>query len=176
MKCPYWIIVNDDVAFGAGFLSEMYLATTRDPIAGIVHGFAGDHNIGSWDLFLIRDHIIQTYGLFDENLYPAYNEDADYFLRFIHRPIRKIMSLQSEYYHGLGKKNEYHAHGSQTGKSDPILKEKLDRVNLNNIDYMTRKWGPSWRWCAPSQYPFENQPLSTTTYDLEFVRSKNLGF
>ena len=176
MNCPYWIIVNDDVAFGSGFLSEMYLATTRDPVAGIVHGFAGDHNIGSWDLFLIRDHIIQAYGLFDENLYPAYNEDADYFLRFIHRPIRRIMSLQSEYYHGLGKKNEYHKHGSQTGKSDPILQDKLNRVNLRNIDYMTSKWGPTWRYCAPSKQPFENQPLSATTYDLEFVRSKNLGF
>lgn len=173
---PYWIIVNDDVSFGPGFLSEMYLATTRDPNVGMVHGYQGDHNIGSWDLFLIRDHIIQSHGLFDENLYPAYNEDADYFLRFIHRPIRRIMSLKSDYFHGLGKKNEYHSHGSQTGKSNPILKSQLDQVNMTNMTYMTQKWGQNWRVCCPTPNPFENQPISTTTYDLKFARLKYLGF
>jgi GT2 family glycosyltransferase len=176
LKAPYWIIVNDDVAFGRGFLAEMYATTMRDPSLGIIHGFEGDHNVGSWDLFLLRDHIVADYGLFDENLYPAYNEDADYFLRFIHSPIRKMMNLQSDYYHGEGKKNEYHIHGSQTGKSDPVLKEKLDRVNLMNMDYMTHKWGKEWRWCAPSKLPFENRPISYTSYDLRFIRQKYLGF
>lgn len=176
LKAPYWIIVNDDVAFGRGFLAEMYAATMCDPSLGIIHGHEGDHNVGSWDLFLLRDHIVADYGLFDENLYPAYNEDADYFLRFIHSPIRKMMNLRSDYYHGEGKKNEYHVHGSQTGKSDPVLKEKLDRVNLINMDYMTHKWGKEWRWCAPSKLPFENRPISYTSYDLRFIRQKYLGF
>lgn len=181
IKSPFWIIVNDDVAFCPGFLAEMHTETQRDPGAGLIHGFEGDHGIGSWDLFLIRDHVIQEYGLFDENLYPAYNEDADYFLRFIHRPVRRIMSLKSNYMHGDGFKNEYHSHGSQTGKTNQELKEKLDRVNVTNFDYMEKKWGSGWRSCTVTPTPFVSTlghglPLSYTTFDLEFARSKHLGF
>ena len=176
MKSPYWIITNDDVAFGKGFLAEMYNMTMRDPSFGLIHGFQGDHNVGSWDLFLLRDHVVADYGLFDENLYPAYNEDSDYFLRFVHKPIRKVMNLNSDYYHGDGKKNEYHTHGRQTSKSDPILKQKLEEVNLMNIDYLTHKWGRTWRWCAPTELPFNDKPIGYTTYDLRFVRQKHLGF
>lgn len=180
LKCPYWIIVNDDVAFGEGFLGEMYFEAIRDPSAGTIHGFAGDFNIGSWDLFLIRDHVIQQYGLFDENLYPAYGEDSDYFTRFIHKPLRRVLSLKSEYYHGDGKKHEYYTHGSQTKKKDHQLSVKLDQVNLMNIDYLTRKWGPNWRTCGATPTPFSDTngvfPVSTTTFDLRFVRQKHLGF
>jgi hypothetical protein len=143
----------------------------------MIHGFAGDHGIGSWDLFLIRDHVIQEYGMFDENLYPAYGEDADYFLRFIHKPIRRIMSLRSNYLHGEGNKDQYHTHGRQTEKSDPVLKQKLDKVNLTNFSYMEKKWGPGWRSCQVYTTPFNgDNPLSYTTFDLEYVRSKHLGF
>lgn len=180
VKCPYWIITNDDVAFGPGFLREMNEAAIADPVVGLIHGYAGDFNLGSWDLFLIRDHIVQNYGLFDENLYPAYNEDTDYLMRFIHRPVKKILGLKSDYYHGPGKKNEYYMHGSQTKKSDPVLGEKLDRVNEMNIEYLIQKWGPHWRMCSPTYYPFEPispaMPVSSTTFDLDFVRKKHLGF
>ena len=181
MKAPYWIITNDDVAFCPGFLKEMNEAALADPEVGIIHGYSGDFNVGNWDLFLLRDHIVQKFGLFDENLYPAYNEDADYFLRFIYRPIKKVMSLKTNYLHGTGSKDEYYKHGSQTGKSDPVLKEQLDRVNLMNIEYMTQKWGEGWRLCGPTRTPFEKEglgrfPIWHAPYDLAFVRSKHLGF
>lgn len=176
MNSPYWIIVNDDVAFGIGFLKEMVDTIEADETAGIVHGHSGDYNVGSWDLFLIRDFIIQDYGLFDENLYPAYCEDSDYFMRLIHKPINRVMELKSNYYHGMGSKGEYYKEGSQTEKTDYTLKEKLNASKHLNIEYLNTKWGKGWRTCWPTELPFENQPLSTTTYDLKFVRSKNLGF
>jgi hypothetical protein len=180
MNCPYWIITNDDVAFCPGFLKEMNEAAVADPVVGLIHGFAGDFDLGSWDLFLIRDHIVKEYGLFDENLYPAYNEDTDYLMRFIHRPVKKILGLKSDYYHGPGKKNEYYVHGSQTKKSDPELAAKLDRANSLNIEYLTKKWGQYWRTCYPTTSPFQqttpNMPVSSTTFDLEFARKKHLGF
>jgi GT2 family glycosyltransferase len=107
MLAPYWVIVNDDVAFGSGLLEEMATKADADPDIGMIHGHFGDYNVGSWDLFLIRDHIIKQFGLFDENLYPAYCEDADYLMRFSHRPIKKILSLDSNYYHGHGDKTLY---------------------------------------------------------------------
>lgn len=176
MNSPYWVIVNDDVAFGPGFLKEMAETAENDPSIGLIHGHSGDFNVGSWDLFLIRDHIIQQFGLFDENLYPAYCEDADYLMRFMHRPIKKVTSLNKPYYHGLGDKDNYYSEGSQTQKTEPELKEKLDLVNIQNIEYLTKKWGEGWRICSPTSQAFETQPITTTTYDLAFVRSKHLGF
>lgn len=178
MMAPYWIIVNDDVAFGSGFLKEMVETAKSDSEIGIIHGHEGDFGIGSWDLFLIRDYIIQQYGLFDENLYPAYCEDSDYIMRFQHRPIKRVLSLNSNYYHGHGNKNEYYKEGSQTQKSEPVLKEKLDFSNNENIKYLNDKWGPNWRVCNPNNIPFKGKetPISTTTYDLNFVRKKHLGF
>lgn len=182
IKCylmsPYWIIVNDDVAFSPGFLNEMVTIAESDPEVGIIHGNSGDFGVGSWDLFLIRDFIINEFGLFDENLYPAYCEDADYLMRFIHRPIKKVMSLNSTYYHGNGDKTQYYVEGSQTQKTEPHLKEKLDYSNDLNIEYLTEKWGPHWRVCSPENLPFKGKehPISSTTYNLEFVRRKYMGF
>lgn len=180
MNSPYWIIVSDDVSFGMGILEEMYTHAEADPTLGLIHGHSGDFGVGSWDLFLIKDVIIQTFGLFDENLYPAYCEDADYIMRFMHRPIKKLMSLEKKYYHGMAvvEGGSYYEHGSQTKKTDPSLKEKLEKANEMNIDYLTKKWGDGWRVCSPTAVPFENQErsISQVSYDLEFVRKKHLGF
>ena len=69
MKAPYWVISNHDVMYEPGFLEEMNTCA-QDPEVGTVHG-AG----GGWDIFLVKDWLIQKYGLFDEALYPAYCED-----------------------------------------------------------------------------------------------------
>lgn len=180
MNSPYWIIVNDDVAFGPGLLEEFYDTIEGDRDIGVIHANAGDFNVGSWDLFLISDHIIQNFGLFDENLYPAYCEDADYIMRFMHRPIRRVTSLNSTYYHGHSKGGDYYSNegGSQTKKSDPSLDEKLTIINQVNFEYMNSKWGEHWRSCSPHLHPFNHEtiPISYTSYDLNYVRSKNLGF
>lgn len=178
LTAPYWIITNDDVAFGPGFLEEMVSIAESDPSIGMIHGGPGDFGLGSWDIFLMRDHIIQQFGLFDENLYPAYTEDADYIMRFMHRPIKKFVNMQSMYYHGFGTKDQYYTHASQTQKADPELKAIMEKSNLLNIEYLTKKWGPNWRTCAPTAFPFEGaeKQVSETRFDLEFLRSKYTGF
>lgn len=177
MNCPYWIIVNDDVSFGYGLLEEMN-SYAQDNEIGLIHGNPGDFNVGSWDLFLIRDWVVKDFGLFDENFYPAYCEDADYIMRFIHRPIKKITSLESNYYHGLGNKDQYYECGSQTTRTDPGLKQRLEEINQQNFSYMYEKWGEGWRYCNPSKNPYgeKNYPITYTSYNLDYVRSKNLGF
>ena len=157
-----------------------------DPMIGMVHGNKGDYGVGSWDLFLIKESIIRQFGLFDENLYPAYCEDADMIMRFIHRPIKKVIELESQYYHGFGKKDEYYTHGSQTKKTEPELAEKLERSNVLNIDYLTEKWGANWR--VQDQLTYRGKEIQwkliqtemqeefpSTTFDLDFIRSKHLG-
>lgn len=178
MLSPYWIISNDDVAFGPGLLKEMVEALNSDADLGMIHPNPGDFGLGAWDLFLIRENIVKIFGLFDENTYPAYCEDADYIMRMVHRPIRKVVGTKNSYQHGLDDAKNYYESGSQTQKNEPQLKEKLELANNLNIEYLTKKWGPNWRTLAPTFNVFENQEknISTTTWDLEFVRKKHLGF
>jgi GT2 family glycosyltransferase len=178
MLAPYWIIANDDVAFGPGLLKEMVDTLNMDPVIGMIHPNAGDFGIGAWDLFLIRENVVKIFGLFDENTYPAYCEDADYIMRMQHRPIRKVVGLQNKYMHGPEDSTMYYKSGSQTQKNEEGLKEKLDHSNELNIEYLNRKWGPGWRSLSPNFDVFEGEgaPISMTTWDLEFVRQKHMGF
>ena len=178
MNAPYWIIANDDVAFGPGLLEEMASIVNQDPSVGMIHPNPGDFNIGAWDLFLIRENIVQMFGLFDENTYPACCEDADYIMRFVHRPINKVVGTNNSYLHGKDDSKNYYRSGSQTIKSDDNLKEILEMSNRVNIDYLTEKWGEGWRMMQPRELPFINQEkdIGTTRYDLNFVRSKYTGF
>ena len=176
ITAPYWIIVNDDVAFTEGLLEEMVNAALPKNI-GMVHAYGGDFNQGAWDLFLIKDWVVQSHGLFDENLTPAYCEDADYIMRLYNKPINKICNLTKPYLHGLGFANEYYTHGSQTKKTSPELSEKLSKINFINFEYLNRKWGEGWRLTNPWKTPFNNPTLaqSFTTFDIEFIRKKHLG-
>jgi len=175
MNAPYWIITNHDIQFTSGFLEEM-IRLSSDIEVGMVHGSAGDFGNGGYDLFLIKDWVVQKYGLFDENFYPAYCEDADYIMRFKYQPIKRITSVNKPYLHGGG--SNYYETGQQTKKEEPDLEEKLNNANLINFEYMTKKWSEGWRMINPARFPFNNStmPLSTTTYDLDYVRRKYLGF
>lgn len=177
MNAPYWIIANDDVAFKPGLLEEMQNAIMSDDV-GTVHPNAGDFGIGAWDLFAIHERAIQALGLFDENTYPAYCEDADYIMRLHNKGIKKIVGLNNTYLHGPGEAKEYYLHGSQTEKTEENLKSILTMSNDMNIEYLTRKWGVGWRTVSPNPLPFMNEErdISYSLYDLNFVRKKYTGF
>ncbi len=100
----------------------------QDAETGIVHG-----ENGSWDLFAIKDWVVQEYGLFDENLYPAYCEDMDYGMRFKHRDLKRNMSVGKPYYHG--ETSGDYADGSQTWRSDPSLAMGIHRAHEMNKQY-----------------------------------------
>ena len=156
---------------GPRCLNEMVNYVDNVPNLGIVHGSEGDYSSGSWEIFLITECIIKTFGLFDENTYPAYCEDLDYNIRFMYQPIVKRF-LTTKYYHGMGLPEEYCVEGSQTQKSKPELIEKLQHSRNLNSQYLTKKWGP----CLNAKLPFGDKDIFHTTYDLEFVRQKYLGF
>ena len=99
MNAPYWVIINHDCSFGSGFLKEMYEAA-QDEETGLVFGNGGDFGLGSFDLFLIKDWVIQSHGYFDENLYPCYGEDSDYIMRLHIKPVKTVLNLESKYFHG----------------------------------------------------------------------------
>lgn len=177
MMSPYWIIVNDDVSFGRGLLKEMAENVYKDPEIGLIHAHPGNFDLGSWDMFLIRDHVIEKLGLFDENLYPAYCEDADYIMKILNSSIKRIISLEGNYYHGNGDKNDYYEEGSQTSKSSKDLGKILHYSNETNCEYMKKKWGDNWHMCSPNKLPFKGETkLGSNFYDIKFVRTKYTGF
>jgi len=173
MKAPYWVISNHDVMFEPGFLEEMN-KEAQDEEVGVVHGASG-----GWDIFLLKDWMVQRYGLFDEQLYPAYVEDLEWAMRFIHDDVKRVLSLNAGYYHGT-RKNDY-SDGSQTWRSEPALAQGIHLAHELNKRYVTMKWGQGWQAHIDEdtyEFPFNNPefPKSFTTYDLDFVRKKHLGF
>lgn len=169
MMSPYWIITNHDLSFEPGFLKSVVEAS-QDSEVGIVNA-----GWNQWEFFLIKDWVIQRYGLFDENFYPAYAEDLDYLMRLTVEPVKQS-HVGTKYLHG---EKDYAETGSQTWRSDLSLKEKMDNSRiLNEHEYMLEKWGPDWRSLNPFKNPFDlcNNPLSSTKYDLNFVRRKHTGF
>jgi hypothetical protein len=174
MLSPFWVIVNHDVKFSPGILEGFY-KNAFDNDMGTIHAGRDKVGLGMWDMFLIKDWVIQKCGLFDENLYPAYGEDVDYIMRMINENI-KYKILDIPYLHG---DTDYATTGSQTWRSDLSIKDKIYQgMSLNEWVYLNNKWGENWRMCNPYRNPFNNQLLDNkyTTYDLEFVRKKHLGF
>jgi GT2 family glycosyltransferase len=182
---PYWVISSHDVSFEPGLLEELY-QKAQDDAVGIIHGSGGDFGDGTYDLFLIKDWVVQKIGLFDENCYPAYCEDVDYIMRLTrwnwNNPNDGInrTNLDTPYYHGdrLSNEKNYYEGGFQTKKHNTDLSSKLDLVNLINFEYMTQKWGSNWRMTNPGLNPMDidRMPITYTSFDLEFVRRKYLGF
>jgi GT2 family glycosyltransferase len=178
LMSPYWLIVGHDVAFLPGSLEEIQRKTS-DELLGLIFPDAGQHGLGAWNMFVIRDWVVRDFGLFDENFYPAYCEDVDYIMRLHLAPIRMQLGLNIKYQHGSGLSQEYAEHGSQTWRTDPLLREAIDQGRwLNESEYLDKKWGPRWNQVRPWPHPFNTdaKPMSDWTYDLEFCRRKYLGF
>lgn len=177
INSPYWVIVNNDVAFTPGLLEQLVAKSTADDV-GMVFAKEGEFKVGCWDLFLLKDIAVRRYGLFDENFYPAYCEDVDYIMRFVTDQNRlKYEFLDMDYLHG--DTFDYGVSGSQTWRAEPELKEKIDAGRyMNEHEYMNEKWGVGWRWCEPYKYPYNDPsfPKTYTTYSLDFVRRKYMGF
>lgn len=174
MNCPYWIIANNDICFSPGMLEKMHQEAMNTD-CGMVHAKRSDWGGGSYDLFLIKDFVVQACGLFDENLYPIYAEDVDYHIRIKNENI-KLSYLDLDYLHG---EKDYATSGSQTWRLDTNLKEKMDKGRiLNETEYLTKKWGSNYQSLNTYSTPFNKSEYDSrfTTYDLNFVRRKHLGF
>ena len=188
MNAPYWIIANDDVSFQPGLLKELHDTAYNNEDTGMIHPSNGWlYPNGDFNLFLIRDFVIQKYGLFDENTYPAYCEDVDYYLRFYHNPLkRKIGGFEHGYFHGEDEATISYSSGSKTKKVNDKFTSIIDTAANKNYYYLFEKWGNwnvtdsnnNWISLNPDKVPFgNNKPkVSDLTYDLNFVRSKYTGF
>lgn len=178
---PYWVIANHDIAFTPGLLEEIAQTAVNKDIT-MIHPHAANFNLGSYDLFVITEKGVRTIGLFDENLYPAYGEDCDFIMRIKNLNPEIVKGLKNKHFHGneIATKGDksYIKNAQQTKKENPQLIEKLEKVNFINYEYLNKKWGKDWRMTNPYNKPFNNTeyPQSYTTWEIDFNRSKYLGF
>lgn len=172
---PYWIITNHDIMFTPGLLEKMYNEAENSD-SGMIHAKrSSGYDSGCYDLFLIKDWVVQKCGLFDENLYPAYCEDIDYLIRVKNEDI-KSSCLDIDYLHG---DKDYATTGSQTWRTEMQLKEKVFMSrSVNELEYLSEKWGDIYDVQNSYANPFNNSELDSkhTKFDLQFVRKKSLGF
>ena len=75
---PWWLVVNDDIAFPPGALatlaSEVWHRVETQPKQGHFK-FWYQHNATGWSCFALTNRAFQATGTFDENIYPVYFED-----------------------------------------------------------------------------------------------------
>lgn len=133
---PWWMIVNNDIAFSPGDLGKMAQTVEEgtvgcpgDPVGMVM----GNHG-ASW--FAVTSRGMQDVGLFDENFYPAYLEDCDWHhrARLAAVPMTHAPGVAS--IHGEGEMT-----GSCTIHSDPSARENNHRTHGGNFDYYRLKWG-----------------------------------
>ena len=143
-RFPYVVFNNDDTRFIAGrLLAAKQIMETTEACMYYLEGFSS---------FGISLQGIATLGPMDENFWPAYGEDCDYW----YRAQLKNCTL---FYRGgfvpdqstaLGKENAFVAHGDSEHSSSTTLKSSrtLGKLVANTLDrergrfaYLIRKWG-----------------------------------
>jgi GT2 family glycosyltransferase len=122
-NAPWWFITSFDVAFGKGNLETM-VGLMEDPSPKVVRvlGFAA---------FGVNVAAVEAVGFFDENIHPAYNEDADYEWRC------KLTGVPLISVHVEGLTHI----GSATIHGNPAYERANVRTHGENNTYYRAKWG-----------------------------------
>jgi GT2 family glycosyltransferase len=113
-----------------------------------------DEDVGVWHLcgfnfFLLNRRTIDSIGWFDENFYPAYNEDIDYKYRC------KLARMRVVHIDGAGGEHV----GSATINSNPDYFASNKETHRKNSDYYRSKWGGD---CSHERFV---RPYNNPEYD-----------
>ncbi|NIP51917.1 MAG: glycosyltransferase [Aliifodinibius sp.] len=136
-SCDYMFVVNDDVWVSTGDVNAMINAADehRDNYAIMCSGWndGDDRPVENHGMafFLINPIAIGKLGFFDENFFPAYNEDLDYDYR------ARLAGLN----YFLIKDTMVHHVGSSAIKTSPFLKQQNYITHHRNDVYWLAKWG-----------------------------------
>jgi GT2 family glycosyltransferase len=137
-ECDYWLIANNDTVFLPGDLSKYHGLVFDNPNSIIAAA------TGAFNCFTITPKIVADVGLFDENIWPIYSEDVDYFIRAQRAGIDRI-SLPSN----IGFSDD----GSWTIKSNAGYAVANHVTQSSNGNYVMDKWGHNREFPTPWNHP-----------------------
>jgi hypothetical protein len=167
---PWWMICNDDICFAPNDLKLMSEAAWTNANHLQYAAFFGNHG---HSFFIQTKRGVSNVGLFDFNLYPAYNEDCLWMWQLRcsgekHLDVPGINSI-----HGTATEPNDCSKGSNTIHSDKRMERENHRTHGNNNDYYIRKTG-GLPGHETFKHPFNNPgiPINAITYDPE-IRKRN---
>jgi hypothetical protein len=129
LSAERWVIASNDVQFGSGALDGLSKAR-RDEIT--LTGRAPH-----WQAFAIGDQVVNTIGLFDEALHPAYFEDNDYERRAEYAGITvKMVDLEISHDNSSTVKAGFEHRNAQTYQNN----NKYYEAKKANKDYGAGSW------------------------------------
>jgi GT2 family glycosyltransferase len=154
-SCDVSVIINDDAWFTEGDLDKIAEAAMehRDAYAifcaGFHVGFNTPINCHGMSCFAMQPIALEEIGFYDENFFPAYNEDVDYARRAAMAELKPFI---------VSDTNVHHI-GSAAITTSPTLGSQNNATHHMNNVYWTSKWG-----CPVSEdpaigyrYPFNNR-------------------
>jgi hypothetical protein len=133
-EVEYWLIANNDTVFLPGDL-EKYHNTWLENKESLIAAANG-----SFSCFIISPSIIEKIGLFDENIWPIYSEDVEYYIRMQKAGIDRI-SIQSD----IG----FSGDGSWTVRSSQQYQNNNNYTQASNQEYVALKWGDNQEHDTP---------------------------
>lgn len=137
-ECRYWLISNNDTVFLPGDLRKYH--ETWEANQGSLIAAAN----GAFSCFAVGPDVVAKVGLFDENVWPIYHEDVDYFVRMQRAGVRRI-SISSE----IGYSND----GSWTIRSNDAYRASNGSTQASNQSYVEEKWGAMQENQTPWNHP-----------------------
>ena len=153
-SAAWWMIANVDQEYAPGDLSRLAQAMAKDgPAVRCLSRFAS---------FAINRACVEKVGLFDENLYPIYCEDADYEYRCKLAGV-EIVDVPSGTKHLEG--------GSVTYRTDRQYADRNRVTYPANVAYFEAKWGGPLRGGETFTSPFDRGgPVDEWTLDIGRLR------
>lgn len=133
-EMPFWLIANNDTVFLPGDLEKYHNTWLANKDHLIVDASK------SFSCFITSPYIVSKIGLFDENIWPIYSEDVEYFIRMKKVGIERI-PIPSD----IGYSND----GSWTIKSSTKYKINNNQTQENNRIYVEQKWGKNQEYQTP---------------------------
>jgi GT2 family glycosyltransferase len=173
---PYWVISGDDNWFEAGALEK--LAKYMDNEDSLKHAFlnlqikekSGAIVCSGLSTYIMTQHGFDTVGAFDENIYPAYFEDNDYWQRIVASGERTAMIVGCCIFTGDDK----HECSCTQNSASPEYARKMFQCYKRNEVYYWQKWNTnngtlfsrpfnqscySWKDVIPHENYYVNQEL-----------------
>jgi GT2 family glycosyltransferase len=149
---PWWCFTAADVVFGPGDLAQLALTMTGARWVGIG---------GDWRAFGLTAEAVDRVGLWDENFYPAYCEDADYEYRCT------LAGVEWGFIAGTT------THAGSTTIQEARYAERNRATYPANRRYFAAKWGGELRGGEAFTTPFDRGgSVADWTLDLRRVRDQ----